>query len=117
MKNYELMFILKPNLTEEDRKKTIDIIKNIIVEGGGEITREEDWGKRTLAYEIQKFTEGFYILLNFSAPPNIPLDLETRMRHTETILRWLIIKLDRELRKPEKLEKKRAKKTEETMDF
>ncbi len=117
MKNYELMFILKPNLTEEDRKKTVDIIKNIVVEGGGEITREEDWGKRTLAYEIQKFTEGYYVLLNFSSPPSIPQKIETRMRHTEAIIRWLIIKLDRELKKPEKLEKKRAKKSEETMDL
>ncbi len=113
MINYELLFILKPNLSDEERKKNVDILKKIIVENKGEITREEDWGKRNFAYEIMKFSEGYYTLLNFTANSDVPAKLEKRMKHTESILRWLIIKLGRELKKPNKLEKQKSKKVEE----
>jgi small subunit ribosomal protein S6 len=117
MINYELLFILKPNLSDEERKKIVDVLKNIIVENGGEITREEDWGKRTLAYEIKKVNEGYYTLLNFTSGSKVPGEVEKRMKHTENILRWLIIKLGRELKKPDKLEKKKSKKVEEKTEM
>ncbi len=114
-RNYELMFILKPNLSDEVKKKVVSALTSIIEKKGGNITNEEDWGRRELAYEIQKLKEGHYYLYNFEAPVDVPLELERKMRTTEEVIRWLIIKLDDEMKKPKKLEEKskKRKKTNE----
>ncbi len=112
-RNYELMFILKPNLSDDVKKKVTSALKNIIISREGEIKKEDDLGRREFAYEIDKFKEGHYFLYDFEAPVDVPIELERKIRTTEEILRWLIIKLDDEMKKPKKLEEKRKKKTKE----
>lgn len=93
MRNYETMFILKPNLEEEYRNKVIEKFKNIILEGG-EIISVDEWGNKTLAYEIQKVKEGYYVLVNFKSDSEMLVELERNYRISDDIIRFIIINLE-----------------------
>lgn len=103
--NYELMFILKPDVSEEKQKAEVEKIKNLITENKGEVvtprrargdlerSREvkgEAWGKRVLAYPIKHFSEGFYHLLNFKSTPTKVKELEKKLNLDDEVLRFLI---------------------------
>ena len=90
---YELMFVLRPNLTEEELKTKIEEIKKLIVsDGGGEVVKEDAWGKRALAYPINHFKEGVYHFLNFQSEPSQVKDLEKTLNLDDTVLRSLIVR-------------------------
>jgi len=93
MRVYESVFIVKPSLSEEEVNKTIELIEGTITGKGGEIIKVDRWGKRPLAYEINKQKEGFYVLLNFNADPPVLAELDRRYKLTDQILRYNIIKL------------------------
>ncbi len=93
MRNYETMFILKPNVEEEQRNAVIEKFKNIINEGG-EIVSVDEWGIKKLAYEIQKFKEGFYVLINFKSNSDVLNELERNYRISDDVIRFIIINLD-----------------------
>ena len=109
MRNYEIMFLLRPNLTEEERKKNIDAVRSIITDNGGEIVQQNEWGRRSLSYEIARFKEGYYCDYLFKSPHPVPTELERKIRVNESILRWIIINLDEEKERDRKMEKRRAK--------
>jgi small subunit ribosomal protein S6 len=88
------MYVLSPDLNEEERKGLIERFKNLIVERGGEITNFDEWGKRKLAYPIQKKSEGYYVLMNFNSSPDVSRELERVYRITDGVLRYLIIRTD-----------------------
>lgn len=90
MNNYEMIVILKPNLEEELKKDVLQRLYDVIDEYGklGEI---EDWGNRKLAYEIQKLSEGNYVLINFEAEPSIIKELERRAQITDQIIKYLVV--------------------------
>ncbi len=92
--NYELIFILKPDLTEEALAAAVANIKNTIVAQGGEITEEQNWGKKRLAYPIKHTGEGFYTLLKYQAKPGSNRGLESGLKISENVLRHLLIKVD-----------------------
>ena len=92
MRKYETIFILHPSLDEEAVKANIEKFKGVIVNGGGTIDNVDFWGKRKLAYEIKKVTEGFYTLVNFSAEPELPKELDRIFRITDGVIRHLIVK-------------------------
>lgn len=94
MKNYELPIVFIPTLSEEEKVATLEKVKELIVRFGGEITNVDDWGKRKLAYEIDKQKEGFYYFIQFTAETSTPAELESRLRITEPVLRYLIVRLD-----------------------
>ncbi|AAM25885.1 MULTISPECIES: 30S ribosomal protein S6 [Caldanaerobacter] len=94
MRSYETMYVLSPDLNEEERKGLIERFKNLIVERGGEITNFDEWGKRKLAYPIQKKSEGYYVLMNFNSSPDVSRELERVYRITDGVLRYLIIRTD-----------------------
>ena len=96
MKNYELALVLIPSLSEEDKLANLEKAKELITRFGGEITNVDDWGKRKLAYEINKQREGFYYFIQFKAETSVPAELESRFRIMETALRYLIVRLDEE---------------------
>ena len=91
MKAYELLFFVAPNLEEEARAKVMDRVESVIVEGNGTIDSAEDWGKRKLAYEINKLTEGDYILINFHADPNHIAELDRILRINDSVERHMIV--------------------------
>lgn len=91
MKKYELALVLSPNLEEEALTAEKDSVKALIERFGGTVENVDDWGKRRLAYEIQKLTEGYYSFITFSAEPTAPAEIESRMRIKENVLRYLIV--------------------------
>lgn len=94
MRNYELSVVLFPTLNEEDKVAALEKVKELITRFGGEITNVDDWGKRKLAYEIEKQREGFYYFIQFNAETSAPAEIESRIRIMETVLRYLIVSLE-----------------------
>lgn len=94
MKNYELALVLYPTLGEEEKVAELEKVKELITRFGGEITNVDDWGRRKLAYEINKKTEGFYYFIHFTAETSLPAEVESRIRIMESVLRYLIVRLD-----------------------
>lgn len=94
MYQYELGIVLLPTLTEEEKTASLEKVKELVVRFGGEITKVDDWGKRRLAYEIDKIKEGFYYFIEFHADGDAPREVESRIRIMESVLRYLTIRLD-----------------------
>ncbi len=94
MNKYELALVVSAKLDEEARNAVLDRAKNYITRFGGEIVEVEEWGKRKLAYEIDKNTEGYYYFVNFEAEGATPNDLEKRMRIMDNVLRYLVVRKD-----------------------
>ena len=92
MRKYETIFILHPSLDEEAVKANVEKFKGVIENGGGVIENVDAWGKRKLAYEIKKIGEGHYTLINFSADPELPKELDRVFRITDTVIRHIIVK-------------------------
>ncbi|MBQ6391623.1 MAG: 30S ribosomal protein S6 [Eggerthellaceae bacterium] len=91
MKAYELLFFVAPTLDEEGRANVMNRIENTITAGEGVIDSTEDWGKRKLAYEINKLSEGDYILINFHADPNHIAELDRVLRINDNVERHMIV--------------------------
>jgi len=94
LNNYELIFIARPDLTEEKLASTVENVKKFITNREGSIDDEIKWGKRRLAYPIKHVNEGVYTLFKCRMKPGTNKELETSLRISEDILRHLIIKLD-----------------------
>lgn len=94
MRNYELMYIQRPEVEEESRTSNTERFQSIITNSGGEITNVEDMGKRRLAYEIDKNREGYYVLTNFKAEPEAVSELERIMKINDDVIRYLIVRED-----------------------
>jgi small subunit ribosomal protein S6 len=92
MRKYETIFILHPSMDEESVKANIDKFKGVIENGGGTVDNVDFWGKRKLAYEINKISEGFYTLFSFSAGPELPKELDRVFRITDGVVRHIIVK-------------------------
>lgn len=90
MRNYEILFIVHPDLDETNLKDVVSKVKGWITEAKGSVTKEELWGKRRLAYAIRKQREGQYVLLNAEIEPAAIGDLERNFRITEPIIRFLV---------------------------
>ena len=90
---YETIFIINPELDEENTKALVDKFKNLL-ETSGELENIDEWGKRRLAYEIKDRSEGYYVLANFSADSDFPRELERIYKITDEIIKYLIIKKD-----------------------
>lgn len=94
MNKYESLFVVAPSLNEEEVKAAIEKVKGVIENGGGVVDNVDEWGKRRLAYEINKISEGYYILANFTAKPELPRELDRILRISDSIIRHIIVKLD-----------------------
>jgi small subunit ribosomal protein S6 len=96
LRHYELVVVLSPILSPEDSSGSWERIKEIISQDGGDITKEEQWGMRRLAYPIRKagqtFLEGNYLLTRFSTDKVVPRELEGYLRLAESVLRFLVVK-------------------------
>ena len=90
MRNYELVCIIHPDLDETAFKEAVENIKGWIVEAGGKVGKEDVWGKRKLAYLIQKQREGQYVLLNITMPPDATKELERNIRFLEPVMRHML---------------------------
>ncbi len=94
MRTYETLFIVNPDLEESEISKTIESIEEIITSSGGKILKVDKWGRRQLAYMIQKKREGYYVLIYFEAPQTLLVELNRRYKlATDTIMRSLVLQL------------------------
>ncbi|RMG06037.1 MAG: 30S ribosomal protein S6 [Nitrospirae bacterium] len=95
MNYYENTVIIEPTLSEEDLEAVNQKIKKFITDGGGEILKEDNWGKRNLAYELNKRTQGYYILYTFKAPPSLIQKLEKFYLVYDPVFKFMVIKLEK----------------------
>ncbi|NQV13398.1 MAG: 30S ribosomal protein S6 [Parcubacteria group bacterium] len=126
--NYELIYILTPKLSEDDAKKKMTTVSKSISDKIDKVAMEDFWGKRELAYPVKKFTDGYYVVLQFTAESEKIGKIEKELRLTEDVIRFLIVKKDSlakskdEIKAPtvlsaaEKAERAKAKETKETAE-
>ncbi len=94
MNKYELAVVVSAKIEDEDRAATIEKVKEYITRFGGTVTEVDEWGKRKLAYEIQKMREGFYYFVRFEADAACPAEVEKRVRIMENVIRYLCVRQD-----------------------
>ncbi len=94
MNKYELTVIFKPNLGEEVLKAEFEKVTGLISRFGGTVEKVDEIGKRRLAYEIQKVNDGIYYYITFNSDASAPAEIESRLRINESLLRFLIIRVD-----------------------
>lgn len=92
MNSYELLYILNNELSDEAKGAVVEKLNAVVTDNGGTIDGIDKWGTRKLAYPIDYKTEGYYVLVNFSAPATLPDELERVMRITDAVIRFLIVK-------------------------
>ena len=94
MRRYETIFIASPTLTDEQAEELVRHFEGIIAEQAGELLKTEKWGRKKLAYEIQKFSEGYYTLFEMNAGPTLVAELERRFRNHDSVIKYLSIRMD-----------------------
>jgi small subunit ribosomal protein S6 len=94
MRQYESIFIASPTLTEEQHDELVKYFEGIIAEQGGELLKTDRWGRKKLAYEVQKFSEGYYTLFELTAGSKLITELERRYRNHESVIKYLSIRTD-----------------------
>ena len=91
---YESMYILRPDIDEETTAAAVERFKELIESHNGEIAKLDKWGKRRLAYPINDYPDGYYVLMQFRAPPDTTKELERIQRIADEVLRYMTIKID-----------------------
>ncbi|MCI9082934.1 MAG: 30S ribosomal protein S6 [Lachnospiraceae bacterium] len=94
MNKYELALVVNAKIEDEPRAAVVEKAKEYITRFGGTVTEVDEWGKKRLAYEIQKMREGFYYFIKFDAEPDCPAELEKRVRIMDNVLRFLCVRQD-----------------------
>lgn len=109
MRIYEELFIVRPDMPEEEIDQLIEQLTGLVAAQGGNVDKSDKWGVRKLAYRVQKRAEGFYVLLQFSAQPDTVRELERRLRVTDSVMKFLTVRIDEKLKKIDKRKKERDK--------
>ena len=109
MRIYEELFIIRPNATDEEIDPLLEQLRQVICTRGGTVDKSDKWGIRKLAYRLQKQSEGYYILLQFSATPETVKEVERRLRVSDLVLKFITVRIDEKLKKIEKRKKSREK--------
>lgn len=91
MRKYEIMYIIRPDIEQDQVQAAIEKFQGIITNNGGEITKHDVMGKRRLAYEIKKFRDGHYVLVNFTAEPEVVKELDRVLKISDEVIRYLIV--------------------------
>ncbi|CCZ03661.1 MAG: 30S ribosomal protein S6 [Clostridiales bacterium] len=92
MNKYELAVVVSAKLEDDERAATIERVKEYITRFGGTVTNVDEWGKKRLAYEIQKMREAFYYFIKFESDSNCPNEVENSVRIMENVIRFLCVK-------------------------
>lgn len=111
-RQYEVVFIVDPTADDDEVARLTESFKQIVTDQGGTITKEESMGRRQLAYEILRKTEGSFMLLEIEGSGREIAELERRMRVNDRIIRYITVRVDEDRRRAEKFKAKRAKKAE-----
>lgn len=92
MSKYEMTVVVSAKIEDDERAAVIDKCKALVERFGGTITNVDEWGKRKLAYEVQKMKEAFYYFIQFDAEKTAPAEIESRVRIMDNVIRYLIVK-------------------------
>ena len=109
-RTYELMFIVRPDMAEEDQDKLISTLESAVTSTGGQVKNVERMGKRRLAYTVRKFHDGIYVLLTVEGSGGLIHELERRLRVTEPVIKFLTVRIDEEQKRLAKVKKIRDSK-------
>ena len=90
--SYESLFVIKPNLTEEETAAVVNKFTSLIADNGGTVESVNEWGKRRLAYPIEKINEGYYVLVNFKSEAALPAELNRVFGITDEIMRYIVVR-------------------------
>jgi len=93
MNNYEVMFIIEAALEDDKKEAVVEMVKDVI-SAGGEVGKADIWGMRKLAYPIEKKNDGYYVVIEFKANPDLPKELDRRLEISDSIIRHIIINKD-----------------------
>lgn len=114
MRIYEVVFILKPEFSEEEVDAFIEPLQQIIESSGGKVDKIDKWGKRRLAYRVERYWDGIYVLIQYSVAENqhLPKEIERRLRVADAVIKFLTVRIDEDLKRAEKLRAARDKRAE-----
>jgi len=108
MRVYEVLFIIAPNTEESDVEALVTQMSDVATNQGAQVTKIDRMGRRRLAYQIQKFNEGHYVVLTVEGTGAEIAEVERRMRVTDAIIRYITIRIDEDLKRADKLRARRA---------
>lgn len=94
MNKYELAVVVSAKIEDEERAAVIEKVKALIERFGGNVTNVDEWGKKRLAYEVQKMKEAFYYFIQFDADTTAPAEIESRIRIMDNVVRFLCVRQD-----------------------
>ncbi|MCM1088924.1 MAG: 30S ribosomal protein S6, partial [Muribaculaceae bacterium] len=94
MNKYELAVVVSAKIEDDERAAVVEKCKALIERFGGQVTNVDDWGKRRLAYEIQKMKDAFYYFIQFDAESTVPAEIESRVRIMDNVIRYLCVRQD-----------------------
>lgn len=103
-RNYELMFIVRPDMVDEELNKLISTLESSVTAAGGTV-KSEIWGKRRLAYTVRKFNDGIFVLLIIDGTGAMVHEVERRLRVTEPVIKFIAVRTDEELKRLDKIKK------------
>jgi small subunit ribosomal protein S6 len=103
-RTYELMFIVRPDMAEEDQDKLLSTLETAVTSSGGQVKNvDRSMGKRRLAYTVRKFNDGIYVLLTMEGSGGMVRELERRLRVTEPVIKFLTVRIDEDQKRMDKL--------------
>jgi len=114
MRIYELIYIVKPDIPEEEIDGVADLVKEVIESGGGTLDKVDKWGKRRMAYRVQKYQDAIYVLVQYSVEnaEALPKEIERRLRVADPVIKFMTVRIDEDLKRAAKLKAKRDKRTQ-----
>ena len=117
MRNYEVVFIAAPTLTTEELDAFINHAQTVIEGKNGKVVKVDNWGRKPLAYKINKFREGYYVILSIEAEGGAIAELERRFRVTDFIIRFISVRIDEDLKRSEKIKAMRQRKAPKSTEM
>jgi small subunit ribosomal protein S6 len=109
MRKYELVFIVRTDVPEEDVEKLLTQMQGVVTTAGGKIEKAEKMGRRRLAYRVRRQREGLYVLLVFEGGGDVVKELERRLKVADPVIKFLTVRTDEELKRAEKMKAARAR--------
>jgi small subunit ribosomal protein S6 len=109
MRIYEELFIIKPDAPDEEVDAFVEQLRTQLTTMGATVDKVDKWGKRRLAYKVDKYREGTYVLFQFSAEPEHVHEIERRLRVADLVLKFLTVRIDETLKRLDKRKKARDK--------
>ena len=96
MNKYEIALVVSTRIEDDAREAVLEKVKDLVAKVGGTITNIDDWGKKRMAYEVQKMKDGYYYFIQLEADSEAPAKLEANLRIMDNVLRYLVVKQDAE---------------------